>query len=81
MTMNLRDEVFLALGRASGSASPEEVAKIGEELLTRIDQVRPELPPEAARSEISNTSAATQVAYQPSVHASKSRPVFGFARG
>jgi hypothetical protein len=78
--MDLRDEVFLALGRASGSTSPEAVAKIGEELLERINQERPEPPPKAARTEISNTSAVSQVAYQPSVLGSRRGPVFGFAR-
>ena len=33
------------------------------------------------RTEISCTGASTQVAWQPSVHASRNRPLFGFGRG
>src|SRR5215813_4107449 len=32
------------------------------------------------RTEINCTGAATQVAWQPSVHASRNRPLFGFGR-
>lgn len=79
--MDLRDEVFLALGRASGAATPEAVAKIGEELLARIEEHRPPQPPKAARTEVSNTAAQVSSAWQPSVQSGPAKPVFGFARG
>ena len=56
--MDLHDVVFLALGQASMARNPDQVARIGEALIKAIDAARPAPPPEAARTEISNTMAA-----------------------
>jgi hypothetical protein len=75
--------VFLALGQASMAKTPDQVAEIGEQLLDKIDQDRPEPPPEQARTEISCTGASTQVNTSRPRHNRDGRisPPFGFRRG